>query len=219
MASLTLPTTAVASVPLPPSGSLALYEDSLSLVPFVMNSAGSSQPIYLCVANTAATTGINTNEAIVSGGNNVNGATAHILANQLVVGSHIRIVLWGVCTSTAANASTFTLRCGAAGTTSDASVATAAVTAAASGSAIPFMVEFDFTVTSTGTTGGIAGYMTVTNNGTTGIAALATTVVISTVTATLNTTVAGYIELTYKSAASTTTSTFNGGYMEFLGIG
>jgi hypothetical protein len=219
MASLTLPTTAVASVPVPSAGSLAMYEDSLSLAPFVLNSSGNSQPIYLCIANTAATSGINTSETIVAGGKTSNGATANVLANQFIVGSRIRIVLWGVCTSSAANASTFTLRCGSLGTTSDASVATAAVTAFTSGTAIPFQVIFDFTVTSTGTTGGISGYMTVTNNGTTGIAAAATTVVIATTTATLNTTVAGYIELTYKSAATTTTTTFDGGYLEFLGIG
>jgi hypothetical protein len=114
----------------------------------------------------------------------------------------------GTCTSTVANASTFTLRMGTAGTTSDASVATGAVTAAASGTNIAFKAVLEFVVVTTGTTGTILGNLTIHNTGITGIATNNITVVPLTVTATLNTTTANYIEVTYKSAATTTTSTF-----------
>jgi len=156
-----------------------------------------------------ATSGINTTETIVL-------VDAGMGTGIWQVGNTIHCVLWGTCTSSVANVSTFTLRAGTGGTTSDASIATATVTAAASGTSIPFYVDIVFTITATGTTGTIAGAMNLTNNGTTGIAAAATTVASLTATATLNTTSATAISLSYKSAATTTTTTFNGGYMALM---
>jgi Pectate lyase superfamily protein len=171
----------------------------------------------LISANTAATGAINTAETIVAGGKAVNGATAVIPANSLQIGNVIRVTMHGTCTSTAANVSTFTLRMGTAGTTGDASVATAATSVAAtSGTTVGFTATLEFVVLTIGGTGTIAGHMLLLNTGITGISANNTQSINLTSTATLNTTTANYIEVTYKSAATTTTSTFQTAFVEVL---
>jgi trimeric autotransporter adhesin len=168
-------------------------------------------------ATTAASGAINTAETIVAGGLNINGSTAVIPANSLQIGTTIRILVHGTCTSTAANVSTFTLRMGTAGTTGDASVATAATSiAATSGTTVGFTGIMDFTVRTIGSTGTIAGSMLILNTGIIGISANNTQSIPLTATATLNTTTANYISLTYKSAATTTTSTFQNGIVEIV---
>src|SRR5207302_1293337 len=118
-------------------------------------------------------------------------------------------VMFGVCTATVANASTWTVRFGTAGTTGDAAVATAAVTSAAAGAAIVFKAEIVLVVTALGATGAVAGNLTVYNTGITGISTNNVTSVALTPTSTLNTQVTSYLTVTYKSAATTTTSTFS----------
>lgn len=168
-------------------------------------------------ATTATSGAINTTETIVAGGLAINGATAVIPANSLQIGTTIKITMNGTCTSTAANVSTFTLRMGTAGTTADASVATAATSVAAtSGTNIGFTATMLFTVRTIGATGTIVGAMTVSNTGITGISANNSQSIPLTATATLNTTTANYIEVTYKSAATTTTSTFQNGIVEII---
>lgn len=163
-------------------------------------------------ATTAASAAINTTETIIAGGVN----TAVIPANSLQIGTTIRITTLGTCTASVANASTWTLRMGTAGTTGDASVATGAVTSAATGTTIGFASIVEFTVRTIGSTGTIAGSLTVLNTGVAGISTNNTNVIPLTATATLNTTTANYIELTYKSAATTTTSTFQNGIVEIV---
>lgn len=171
----------------------------------------------LIASNTAATGAINTTETIVAGGKAVNGATCVIPANSLQIGNVIRIVMHGTCTSSAANVSTFTLRMGTAGTTADASVATAATSiAAVTGTNIGFTAIMDFTVLTLGATGTIVGTMVLLNTGVTGISTNNTQSINLTATATLNTTTANYLEVTYKSAATTTTSTFQSAYIEVV---
>jgi len=167
-------------------------------------------------SSTSASAAINTAETIIAGGNAVLGTSAVIPANSLSIGTIIRITALGTCTSTVANVSTFTLRMGTAGTVADASVATATVTAAASGTTIGFKVELLFTVRTLGATGTIAGSLQVANTGVTGISINNSNVIPLTATATLNTTTANYIELTYKSAAATTTCTFQNGMVEIV---
>lgn len=171
----------------------------------------------LIAANTAATGAINTAETVVAGGKAVNGATCVIPANSLQIGNVIRVTMHGTCTSTAANVSTFTLRMGTAGTTGDASVATAATSVAAtSGTTVGFTAVLEFVVLTIGGTGTIAGHALVLNTGITGISANNTQSINLTSTATLNTTTANYLEVTYKSAATTTTSTFQTAFVEVL---
>ena len=133
----------------------------------------------------------------------------------LAVGSRVRATLYGTNTSTAGNASTFGIRAGILGTVADASVATAAVTSATSGTTIGFQVVIDLTVQTLGAAGTAFGSMTVVNTGVTGLAAVTNTVVPFTST-TLATTTATWIDFTYVSAVNTTTSTFQNCIVEIF---
>ena len=154
-------------------------------------------------ATTAASAAINTTETIVVGGVNV----SPLPANSLQIGSVIEATLHGTCTSTVANTSTFRIRIGTAGTTSDGVVLSGAVTAAASGTTIAFDVKIRFNVRTLGAAATIAGDVVCLNNGVTGIAAVNCTVVAGTAS-TFNSTVNNYIEATYVASAATTTCTF-----------
>jgi hypothetical protein len=161
------------------------------------------------VTTTAASSAINTVETLLIKAPLVIPRTdfGQSFPGTLNVGTLVRATLYGTCTATAANASTFTIRAGILGTTADASVATAAVTSATSGSAIPFQVVIDLTVQTLGAAGTAFGSMNVTNTGVTGIAAVTNTVVPFT-SSTLATTTATWLDITYVTAVNTTTSTF-----------
>lgn len=155
----------------------------------------------------AATAAINTTETLLLNIPLVLPGTVGPTNGTLNVGSVIEAVIHGTNTSTVANASTFTLRAGILGTVADASVATAAVTSAASGTTIAFEVRIRATVQTLGAAGTLFGSMAVMNTGVTGLAAVTNTVVPFT-SSTLATTTATFLDLTYVSAATTTTSTF-----------
>ena len=202
----------------PASTKESVFANSFDKRPYAIDDAGIVKRFCTGVGgNSAATAAINTTETVVAGGNASNGAQSSgaIPANYLQVGSIVRFTVSGTCTATVANASTFTIRFGANGTTADASVATAAVTSANAGSAIPFRIVIEFQVQTVGASGTIAGVMQIVNNGTTGISTTATNVVALTAS-NINTTANAYISLTYKSAATTTTSTFTYGQVEVL---
>jgi hypothetical protein len=130
-------------------------------------------------------------------------------ANTLVAGNSYRITVTGTNTSTVANLSTFTVRMGTAGTTADTSLGTVTATSATTGTNIPFSVSCVVTVQSIGSNGSVIFSGSLTNSGTTGINTTQTPVmVLGSPTAGMNTTGALYLGITYKSAASTTTSTF-----------
>jgi hypothetical protein len=149
----------------------------------------------------AATAGINTTETIIT--------QKAIAASQLIAGTTYRITVYGTCTSTAANASNIRVRLGTAGTTADPVVAVITPTAATSGSSVPFKANLFVTIRTTGSgTGTTVGQGDLNNNGVTGISAAADVISAVTTTSALNTTVQNTISLTYSSAATTTTSTF-----------
>jgi hypothetical protein len=152
------------------------------------------------VADSAA---INTTETIIV-------KTPALAANRLVAGTHIRITLVGTCTTTAANTSTFTLRMGTLGTTSDTAIATPVTSVAGTtGTSIPFKVVLEFTVRTASATGTGFVSLQLDSQGTTGITATQTPNFILPSMSTFNTTTANNIlSLSYKSAATTTTSTF-----------
>lgn len=159
---------------------------------------------------TAATAAINSTETVV-----VKSASA-IGANRLVVGSTIRVRLFGLCTSSAANASTFGIRIGTAGSTADTLVAAmATAAAAASGTSVPFTAELVLVVRTTGVSGTAVAYLNLTNSGTTGIATTNSQVINGTMVA-FDTTANNFISATYKSAAATTTATFDIGSIEVI---
>lgn len=145
-------------------------------------------------AITAASSGINTAETVIQ---------KLLVGTPPTTGSTYCIEAIGTCTATVANLSTFTVRVGTAGTTSDTSVGTLTATSPTSGTTIPFYVKLFVTFRSA-TSVIITGVLN--NSGTTGISA--TTNVVAAGSATTITNANNYIDLTYKSAASTTTSTF-----------
>jgi hypothetical protein len=159
---------------------------------------------------TSASGAINNTETLII-------KTSALAASRLQVGSVIRITLMGTCTSSAANVSTFKIRIGTAGTTSDGVVASAATSVAATtGTAVPFRMVFELTVTATGASAANTGYCTLENTGTTGISAQTTQIILPTFTTFNSTTANNIISCTYVAAAATTTSTFQNAYMEIV---
>ena len=167
----------------------------------VGNNLGGPLPGNALVGASAA---INTTETVL--------VTAPAGSNGINPGTTYRIMLSGTCTSTAANVSTFTVRLGTAGTTADTSIATFTVTAATSGTSIPFQVIINLTFRTVGSSGTVSGDIVVLQTGTTGIAAAAVTVNQTASVAAPNTAANDCVlSCTYKSAATTTTSTFQQG--------
>lgn len=167
----------------------------------------------------AATAGINTTETILAGGLNV----APLPANCLTAGTVIKFKTWGTCTPTVANATTFRLRIGTAGTTADGAVWTGVTpVSAVTGTAIPFEIEGSMTIRTTGAAATVHGTMRIhnqslTSNATasTGIMVFSNQVVIPTF-ATFSTTVSNYISLTMVTGAATTTNTMQGAVLEVI---
>lgn len=161
-------------------------------------------------AITAASGAINTGETIIA-------QTSPLSATRLTAGSTIRATLFGTCTSTAANASTFNLYIGTAGTTGDTKVLTAATAAAAtSGTGVVFKAVLEMIIRTAGAAATCVGTLTVFNAGATGIS----TALVQAITATpanFDSTAEGNIvSVSYVSAALTTTSTFTQAYIESL---
>jgi hypothetical protein len=155
----------------------------------------------LAVSISAASAGINNTETSV--------VSLTIPANYLTAGKTFVLRAVGVCTSSAANASNFRARIGTAGTSADNAPAVVTPTAAASGTAIPFMLWLAVTVRSLGSSGSIIGGGTLNNNGVTGVSAAAVVAASLTATVAVNTTVQNILQLSYVAAASTTTCTFH----------
>jgi hypothetical protein len=160
---------------------------------------------------------INTTETIIV-------KTPALAANRLIVGTVIRIPFVATNTSTVANVSTFTLRMGTLGTTSDPAIFTSAMAASAtSGTNVAFEGEVICTVRTIGASGtGFCKVKLVNPNATsvatasTGISVIPLQLVLPSMS-TFNTTTAGNIlSLSYKSAATTTTSIFKEAVIEIV---
>ena len=163
---------------------------------------------------TADSGAINNTETIIVGGLN----NARIGANQCKVGTMIKGILHGTCTSSVANASTWRFRIGTAGTTADGVLVSAANSVvAASGTNIPFVLELCFTVRAIGAAATVSGWMELRNTGVTGISAV-TVQTVSTTNTAFDSTVANWLSLTYVAAAATTTCTFRNGVIQVLKI-
>jgi hypothetical protein len=132
------------------------------------------------------------------------------------VGTTIRCVIEGTCTTTVGNASTWRFRLGTAGTTSDGIIFQAANSVAGTtGTNIPFVAELVFTVRTIGGSATLQGYLQLASTGTTGISAVTWQAVEATATA-FDSTVANWLSVTYVSAATTTTSTFRVAFIEIV---
>lgn len=130
----------------------------------------------------------------------------------LNVGTLVRWTIQGTTTDTAANATTFTIRMGTAGTVAgDTSVATFVTSSSGTtGTAVPFTAIISLTIqTLAATTGTGTGQMVI-NSPTTGIigAAISFNVGSAAAITALPTTTATFIDLSAVTAATTTTNTF-----------
>lgn len=158
------------------------------------------------VADSAA---INTTDTVIV-------KSAALAANRLLAGSVIRIVLDGTCTSTVGNVSTFTIRWGTNGTTADGTIAAVATSVAAtSGTTNPFHTELLLTVRTAGAsaTSDVTGELA--SQGNIGIVATPNAFFVAG-TAFNSTTASGILSVSYKSAATTTTSTFRNAFIEVV---
>ena len=136
--------------------------------------------------------------------------TFSIPANVITVGMAFRLKLSGVATSTVANAVTFSLRHGAAGTTADAAELTLVTTAAASGTNVTWSLEATMVATATGASGTFALDMRLLNSGVTGLSNAAVAGSSSAGAATPITQAAtSFIGISVKTAATTTTVRVN----------
>jgi len=205
------------AAPSTPSANKAhVYLDSTEETVRFIDDTGSvrtfaSNALCSIVANSGA---INTTKTIIVGGLN----NCRIYANMLKVGSVIRATLEGTCTSTVANASTWRFRLGTAETTADGVIGSAANSvAAASGTNIPFRAELVLTVRTIGAAATLSGWLFLQNTGVTGISAVDGQIVELTASA-FDSTVANWLEVTYVSAATTTTSTFKNAFIELVKI-
>ena len=133
------------------------------------------------------------------------GNSLAIPANALAVGNQFRITIWGQCTSTVANAVTFTVRYGAAGSTADASIGTAGYTAATTGTGNAFKVTFDVSVNAVGASGTFYQTNELINTAGVGISTSNTSVSIGATSAAVDTTLAKRLGVSLVSAAATTT--------------
>jgi hypothetical protein len=206
LAGLIAPQEVASAVPTPPATGAVFYFDSNLSSWANKASSGASAPVSPNPTNksiTASSAAINTTDTIIA-------LSGSIPANFLQVGTTYRITVSGTCTSTAANVSTFTLRIGPNGTTADTTITTATATAATSGTSIPFTATFLVTVRATGGVGAgsVIGSGQIVNSNTTGISSKGIGGGGATATVSANTTAANFITLSYKSAATTTTSTF-----------
>lgn len=198
----------------PATNSSELYADSADKLWTQIDDAGvirklaQNSPVSI-VATSGA---INNSETIIVGGLN----NCRIYANQLKVGTVIRCVMEGTCTTTVGNASTWKIRIGTAGTTSDTAAFTAANSVAGTtGTNIPFVATLVMTVRTIGATATCVGYLELGSTGTTGISAVTWQAVEASV-ANFDTTVANWLSVTYVSAATTTTSTFRNAFVEIV---
>jgi hypothetical protein len=157
-------------------------------------------------ARITASAAINTTHTIIS---SILAAENRLMANALRAGTTIEFEIIGTCTASVANASTFRVLMGTNNSTADTAVLTAAVTSAATGTAVPFRIRITLTCRTVGASASFYGAMTVWNNGVTGISSTADAnlTVLGTML-TVSSLNALYVNLSYQSAASTTTSTF-----------
>jgi hypothetical protein len=131
-----------------------------------------------------------------------------LAANSLAVGDVFKIRVFGRCTSTVINVSTFIPRLGANGSTADTSLGSITATSAASGTNIGFTLEIVLTVRAIGASGSVVMNSVLLNQGTTGISNAAVAVNGAANVTTINTTAGLILGLSYSSAAITTTATF-----------
>ena len=180
---------------------------------------GSSATGIRSVSRVAASAGINTTETLVGNIGLILPATVegNLLVGTLNVGSIIRIVMTGTCTSSNADVSTFKLYMGTVGTVAGDVALTAATalacTSSGTGSAVGFKAQIDITIRTLGAAGTADATLTVVG-GATGI--VVNSQAVNSVITAVPTTTATFLDVSYTSAASTTTTTFQQTTIEII---
>lgn len=154
-------------------------------------------PATVTVANLAA---ITTTQVYVS-------SPLAIAANALKVGSVFRITAHGTCTSSVANTSTFTVRLGAANNGGTSLLATN-LTAAVTGTDIPFVFEAIIVVRTLGASGTATCFTKLQNTGVTGISTTTLVVNGDGTDVTIDTTGALNVGLSFTGGGASTPVTF-----------
>lgn len=188
------------------NGGLTANSLTLSTTPLAVTSGGTGGAIGPGSALTSASAAINTTDTIL--------VTNALGTASLAAGSTFAIKLQGTCTSTASASSTFTVRFGTTGTTSDATIATYTLPSASTGTAIPFDAEIMLTIRTigSGTSATCYGMLRLTNNGSNGgIVTTGANVATPTASGFNSSISSGILSVSYKTSASTTTSTFQTG--------
>lgn len=197
------------SITAPPSGSGAILVDTNNH----LNTLGSAGQIWIPSLQSSmatASAAINTTETVL--------ATLTVPLGLVQVGGVFRWKLAATCTSTAANVATYTLRCGTTGTTSDASCATWTTTAATSGTNNPFTIEADYVIRTLGAPGTGYGIYQFINQNAVGASTVSVFAAIPASNTGPVTTTATKWSITYVTAATTTTSTFQTASVEYLPV-
>jgi hypothetical protein len=146
---------------------------------------------------TSASAAINTTETSI--------VSYTIQANTIQAGTTYRVVAYGACTASAANVSEFRIRLGSTGGSADTAIAALAATSATAGTGVIFRVQFDITFQSASVSQAQA---ILSNNGSTGIYTAQQLLMAQTNTTGLTTTTNQIVQLSYVSAATSTTSAF-----------
>lgn len=151
-------------------------------------------------STTASSGGITTTETVVA-------QSLSIPANTLQIGSTIRVRLYGTVRVSSGVNSTWGVRAGSAGTTSDALLLTFLLGLASStgGDDIPFSVTMDLVVTSIGASGSVSGQIDMRCPKGLGYGSFVETMSVST---SLNTTIANFFSATFVSAGSSLSNTY-----------
>jgi len=155
------------------------------------------------------------NSTMINSSTEVSVISYTIPANTVSAGTTYRIKAWGTCTSSATNATNLLVRFGATGTSSDTAILTQTITAATSGSTVPFSLEYEVTFRST-SAAQVTGFLW--NGGATGISTTAPNAPVPTGTSGLTTTSNEVLQFSGYGAASTTTITFLNATIELVKI-
>lgn len=138
------------------------------------------------------------------------------ITGGMTAGQAFRITLFGTCTSSVGNTTTFKIKYGANGTTADATIATVTFGASNTGTNTPFRIDVDFIALTIGGTGTGTGTITLFTSGNgTGITAFTGSTNGITAASFANN-VTGILGLTMTSGAVTTTFNVLAAYSEVV---
>jgi len=155
------------------------------------------------------------NSSTINSATEVSVLSYTVPANTIAAGTTYRIKAWGTCTSSAANPTNLLVRFGSTGTNSDAAILTQTITSAASGSAVPFALEYNVTFRSA-SAAEVTGFLW--NGGASGVSTTVPNAPTPAGTSGLTTTANQVLQFSAYGAASTTSVTLVNATIELVKI-